>query len=409
MTLKRRKKVSAASIMPDKDDCEFVILVGSETGTTFDFATHLFNALTNSGKRVFLTELNNYTTYAKAKQFILLTATYGEGESPTNARKFESLLKTVKQPNKINYSVIGFGSLEYPDYCQFAIDVDSLLQNKEEFQAVLPLYKIDNADFTDFKKWVKKWSEKTKVTLQIAPPKRKKKLKKIAFEVTQRTQLNIDDTFLLRLKPKRKVKFTSGDLLSVFPNGSEIARQYSIAKMGDEILLSIKKHEFGKGSSFLFELKKGDLFKAAIEANPDFHFPNNVNSAILIANGTGIAPFLGMMAENKNTSIKLFWGGRSKESSTIYDSILEIENLKNHDITIQKCFSREQNKQYVQDLVIQQNDFILENFASGGTVLICGSLAMQHGVLEVLEEILKGSDRTLDLLINNDQLKMDCY
>ncbi|WP_026449458.1 PepSY domain-containing protein [Aequorivita capsosiphonis] len=409
MTLKRRKKVSTTSAMPDKDVSEFVILVGSETGTSFDFATRLYNALTLVGKNVFLTELNNYSTYAKAKHIIILTATYGEGEPPTNARKFENLFKAVIQPNKINYSVVGFGSLEYPDYCQFAIDIDLLLKTKNDFQAVLPIYKIDNADFTDFKKWAKKWSEKTEVSLQIEPTKRKKKLRQISFEVIQRTELNIDNTFLLRLKPKRKVKFTSGDLLSVFPNETEIARQYSIARMGDEILLSIKKHEFGRGSSYLFELNKGAIFKAAIETNSHFHFPKKAYSAFLIANGTGIAPFLGMMDENKNASIKLLWGGGSKDSSSIYDSILEIENLKNYGIVIQKCFSQEVNKQYVQDLVLLQKNAILKIIDADGIIMICGSLAMQHGVLEVLEEIFISCEITLDILINNGQLKMDCY
>src|SRR5690606_17712070 len=111
MTLKRRKKVVANAVMPNKDECEFVILVGSETGGTFDFATRFYNALTSSGKQVFMTEMNNYSVYAKAKHILILTATYGEGEPPTNARKFETLLKTVNQPNKISYSVIGFGSL----------------------------------------------------------------------------------------------------------------------------------------------------------------------------------------------------------------------------------------------------------------------------------------------------------
>src|SRR5690606_12126108 len=87
MTLKRRKKVATSSAMPDKDECEYIILVGSETGSTFDFARRLYNAMNALGKQVFMTELNNYSTYAKAKNLIILTATYGEGESPTNARK----------------------------------------------------------------------------------------------------------------------------------------------------------------------------------------------------------------------------------------------------------------------------------------------------------------------------------
>jgi len=37
--------------MPDKDDCELVILVGSETGTTFDFARRLYTSLNAAGKK----------------------------------------------------------------------------------------------------------------------------------------------------------------------------------------------------------------------------------------------------------------------------------------------------------------------------------------------------------------------
>ena len=410
MTLKRRKKVVAKSVMPNKDACEFVILIGSETGTTFDFATRLYNALTASGKLVFMTELNNYSVYKKAKQLIILTATYGEGEPPTNARKFETLLKAVNQPNEINYSVVGFGSLEYPNYCEFALKVDSLLQNKNEFQAVLPLYKIDNANGTDFQKWAKKWSEKTEIPIKIEPNKTKKKRKQISFEVIHKTELNIDNTFLLRLKPKRKAKFASGDLLSFFPNNSEIARQYSIAKMGDEILLSIKKHEFGKISTFLFNLKKGETIKAAIETNAHFHFPKKTDSAFLIANGTGIAPFLGMLDAHKNSSIKMLWGGRHQNSFEIYQDVANDALLSNKNCSIYKCFSQHGAGEYVQDLVEKQQDEIISTLKDQGTIMICGSLAMQHGVLDVLEKmLLENSQITLDSIVHSGQLRMDCY
>lgn len=410
MTLKRLKKEVVKTPISNKNEAEIVLLVGSETATTFSFATRLYNALTLSGKKVLLTELNTYEIYATAKDVIVLTSTYGEGEPPTNARKFEALFSTVKQPNPINYSVVGFGSLEYPNYCGFAIEVDLLLQSNKNFHPVLPLYKINNSDFTDFEKWAKKWSAQREVSLKIEPIKQKKKLKLTSFEVIERTELNIDQTFLLRLKPKRNTKFSSGDLLSIFPNSASTARQYSIAKMGDEILLGIKKHEFGLGSSYLFKLKKGDSVKAAVVENPHFHFPKKTNSAILIANGTGIMPFLGMIAKNKNASIQLLWGGRFKDSETIYNGILESELLINPQLSIHKCTSREQDANYVQDLVVQQTDAIIKSITAGGTIMICGSLSMQHGVLDVLENILrKKSNVTLDILHQNGQLKMDCY
>ncbi|PKG41403.1 PepSY domain-containing protein [Psychroflexus sp. MES1-P1E] len=411
MTLKRRKKVKTISIMPDKDDCELVILVGSETGTTFDFARRLYTSLNATGKKVYLTELNNYCTFAKAKRIIILTATYGEGEPPSNARKFEAIFSTIQQPKKILYSVVGFGSLEYPDYCRFAIKVDALLQIHPDFQPFFPLYKINNADATDFENWVKQLSKQIDITLSIQQPKKiKRQGKQIPFEVLGRTGLNVDDTFLIRLKPKKKIKFTSGDLLVILIKGTPITRKYSIARIGDEILLSIKKHEFGQCSSNLYRLNKGDTIKAAVDINQHFHFPKKTTAAVLIANGTGIAPFLGMIEQNCDTTINLFWGGRSVASSAIYDDILKGTISKNQNNTIHKSHSREGNKEYVQNLVIQQKDSVLKTVQEGGVVMICGSLAMQHDVLDVLENLLaEYSATSLDELQHNSQLKMDCY
>jgi sulfite reductase (NADPH) flavoprotein alpha-component len=411
MTLKRRKKVKTISIMPDKDDCELVILVGSETGTTFDFARRLYTSLNAAGKKVYMTELNKYCTFAKAKRIIILTATYGEGEPPSNARKFEAIFSTIQQPNKIRYSVVGFGSLEYPDYCEFAIKVDALLQIHPDFQPLFPLYKINNADAADFENWVKQLSKQIDISLSIQQPKKiKKQLKQIPFEVLERTELNLDDTFLIRLKPKKKIKFTSGDLLVIFIKGTAITRQYSIARIGDEILLSVKKHEFGQCSSYLYELSKGDTIEAAVKANQHFHFPKKTTAAVLIANGTGIAPYLGMIEQNRDATINLFWGGRTVASSAIYDDILKGIISKNQNNTIHKSYSREGSKEYVQNLVIQQKDTVLKTIQEGGVVMICGSLAMQHDVLDVLENLLaEHSTISLDELQHNGQLKMDCY
>ena len=411
MTLRRRKKVAAISIMPDKDACEFIILVGSETGTTFEFAKRLYTSLHTAGKKVCLTEMNNYSAFAKAKYILILAATYGEGAPTTNARKFETMFPTIKQPNKIRYAVVGFGSLEYPDYCKFAIKVDALLQVHPDFQPLLPLHKINNAAFNDFESWVKQLSVQIDSSLLIQQTEaRKRNRKQIPFEVLERTELNVDDTFLIRLKPKKKVRFTSGDLLVIFPEGTMITRQYSIAKMGDELVLSVKKHEFGRGSSYLYQLNKGATIQAAINSNPHFHFSKKSTSAVFIANGTGIAPFLGMITQYAGTTINVFWGGRTIASSAIYNDLLKGVVSQNPKITIHKTYSKEENKEYVQNLVAQQKEIVLKTVQEGGLVMICGSLAMQHDMLDVLERVLtEHAAISLDELRHNGQLKMDCY
>ncbi|OAB79870.1 PepSY domain-containing protein [Cochleicola gelatinilyticus] len=412
MTLKRLKNTKKPPIsMPDKDRCEYVILVGSETGKTYTFAQSFFNALTHSGKKVYLTELNNYTTFEAARHVIVFTATYGEGEATTNARKFETIFSGVQQPHAITYSVVGFGSLEYPDYCQFAIKVDGLLQMHSNFQPVLPLYKINNSDISDFKNWIKKWSEVMRIPLHVElSEEKKKKLKQLPFKVVKRTELNIDDTFIIHLQPLKKVTFVSGDLLHIFPEGSTISRPYSIAKIEDTLVLSIKKHDMGKASNLLYNLPLETTIHAAIETNKHFHFPKKNNSVILIANGTGIAPFLGMLHENKEVEIHLFWGGRTKASVAIYQQLLDLNLSVQNKLQLYTCFSREDNKEYVQDLVAKHPQLILNSLKNNGCLMLCGSLSMQHGVLETLEVLLASSETLqMDDLLFQEQLKMDCY
>ena len=79
-------------------------------------------------------------------------------------------------------------------------------------------------------------------------------------------------------------------------------------------------------------------------------------------------------------------------------------------LKIHKCFSREENKQYVQDLVKQNQDAIVKSLEENGTLMICGSLSMQHDVLNILEKVLKEkSGISLDMLLHRQQLRLDCY
>lgn len=409
--IKRGKKHITLDQMPDKDESEIIILVGSETGTTYDFALQLYRSMSSTNKKVYLTELNHYTTFQNAEHIIILTSTYGEGDSPTNARKFLGRVKSVHQPKDLNYSVVGFGSTEYPDYCKYAIEVDNALNHRENFTPLLPLQKINNAAFSTFNDWAQEWSKASKIEFSLRPAsKKQKKIKLVPFDVVHRSDLNIDDTFLLRLRPKNSVDCTSGDLLSIYPKGSDIARQYSVAKIGKDIVLSIKKHDFGLCSTFLSELEQGSTLMASIDKNPHFHFPKKTPSAILIANGTGIAPFLGMIHQHNTIKISLLWGVRYTSSIDLYRGYIENNIGHNTNIAQYIAYSREENKMYVQDMLSKQEDHILKTIKDGGCIMICGSLAMQRQVLDVLESILlEHTELDLDLLQSNGQLRMDCY
>lgn len=410
MTIKRRRQKTTIPVNSiNKDEAEFVILVGSETGNTYKPATLVFEAIKNSGKKVFINELNEYTNFKNLSHLIVFTSTYGSGEAPENAKKFLKKFSSVQYKKQIQFSVVGFGSLAYPDFCEYASVVDAALQQQPNFYPATSLYKIHNQSFTDFSLWAKEWSLKIGLPIQLAEPeKTTEKLQE--FQIINRSELNKDDTFLLQLKPKKPISFQSGDLLEFYPEGESVARYYSIGMLSNNILLSIKKHPHGVATSVLSKLQVGEDLYAGISKNKPFHFPNNKRDVVMIANGTGIAPFLGMLQENtNNTKTHLFWGGRTQESYQLYKPILD-EHLKSGKLTnIHIACSRETNKkQYVQDLLKKHINLIVNTLSNKGTIMICGSLAMEKEVMYLLEQIALEKRHT-KLKKFSKQIKTDCY
>ena len=97
---------------------------------------------------------------------VIITSTYGQGEAPSNGTAFLELLKSIKQNSNMRYSVVGFGSKSYPDFCKFAIDITKTLKNTNSTPLIKPFY-IDNRSFILFSKWFKLWSDKTGIDIKI--------------------------------------------------------------------------------------------------------------------------------------------------------------------------------------------------------------------------------------------------
>ncbi|XMO85815.1 PepSY domain-containing protein [Algibacter sp. AS12] len=410
MTLNRKRSAVKIKNTYNKDSAEYIILVGSETGSTFGFAKLLLNALIAEGKSVYISELNQYTTYNKATHLVVLTSTYGEGDPPVNAKYFEKLVQTTRQQNNLKYAVVGFGSLAYKGFCKYAIFVDSMLQKHQKYMPCMALHKINNQSFTEFKNWIDSWGKTKNLTLQVnEPPTNHSKNKLTSFKVVKRTTINSDNSFLLELQPIKKRAFRSGDLLSIIPKENEIPRQYSIGTIGKNILLSIKKHEFGICSNYLNDLQLNDMIAANIEQNKAFHFPKSAKEVIMISNGTGIAPFLGMNSDDnlKHSKNYLFWGGRTNESYKMYSKHIDDAFYNKRLSGVYLSFSQgESQKKYVQNALMEKEELISRVLKNKGTIMICGSVAMQKGVLKTLENISKNK---LKAPLNMNLIKTDCY
>jgi len=174
-------------------------------------------------------------------------------------------------------------------------------------------------------------------------------------------------------------------------------------------VLSIKKHEFGMCSKQLNNLNKNDMISASIKPNKEFHLPKETREVIMISNGTGIAPFLGIINDENNSKTKkyLFWGGRTKESYQLYSDLIDKAFYKQNLSGLYISFSKEENhKKYVQNSIMEKSDLVSRVLKNRGFIMICGSIAMRNGVLETLENI---SNSELNAPLNMSLIKTDCY
>ncbi|AOW09602.1 PepSY domain-containing protein [Flavobacterium gilvum] len=411
MTLKRRS--SRIKNKFKAGESKFILLVGSENGSTLRFANAIYKQLLAHGEKVFLTEMNNYSAYAKAEHLIVFTSTHGLGDPPSNASKFISLINKTEQNQKINISVVGFGSKAYPDFCGFAQEVDTLLANQNWSERLLELQTINDKSAEEFVNWIKLWSAKTGISLSATPslynhtPKGLQKLM-----VLNKTETSENEhTFILTLHANSRTKFESGDLLAIYPANDTRERLYSIGNHNGNIQLVVKLHPSGLGSGFLHNLEPGEIIKARIIKNVTFHLPKNTSNVALISNGTGIAPFLGMIEQNrKKTAIHLYSGFRQET-----ETVLEHKKFANEMIEKQQlqsfylALSREKNHDYVMDLIRKDADFFTDLLTHGGIVMICGSLSMQRDVEHVFDEILSQTSLNILDYKTKGQVLTDCY
>ena len=410
MTFKRR-----ANRVKNKftaEESEFIILVGSENGSTFQYANAIHQQLTANGKTAFVTELNNYKVFPKASHIIAMTATYGLGNPPTNAAHFEKIIEKHRQPQPVNFSVVGFGSHSYPDYCKFAFEVDHIFAKQQWAVPLLEIHTVNDKSPDEFSQWATSWSQHADIPLAVSTDLLiTKQERPHALTVVDKTAVSgAGESFLIRLKAK-EVEFTSGDLLAIYPANDHRERQYSIGKIGNEVQLSVKLHANGLGSEYLYRLQPGETIQARIDSNAHFHLPQKAKSVIMISNGTGIAPFLGMIDQpTLNTNCHLYCGFRDESSFGLYKFAIQ-RNLEDGKLSsLHVAYSREGKKQYVKDLLEKDAVLIADVLANEGIIMLCGSLSMQNNVVELLENIRQTNfGKSVSYYQSHGQVLMDCY
>lgn len=412
ITLQRRKGRIANAV--NAKDAQIVILYGSETGGTRAMARLLQTALLKTKQSVFVAELNAYQHFSGMQHLIVLTSTYGCGEAPANAKKFVSLFQNAPPKNTYTFSVIGFGSFAYPDFCRFADTVSETLMQQRHALCAVQQVSIHNQSYSRFLQWATDWSAATGIVLDLPLAQPSSQRTQHPFRVVAKTTASYEtgENFCLELTPLTSQKFRSGDLIGFYPPNDPLARLYSIGTTANgNIRLLIKRHEQGLCSNYLHNTSDGQELSGFIQKNPDFHFPTRAKKVILIANGTGIAPFMGMLYEKHRTPIDLFWGGRTAASLSLYQQELNAHLASGRLHRFFPAFSRGPERTgYVYDLIREHGAAIAHDMQSGAVIMICGSIAMQHDVITVLNELcIQHLEKPLAYYQQRGRIKMDCY
>ena len=114
---------------------------------------------------------------------------------------------------------------------------------------------------------------------------------------------------------------------------------------------------------------------------------------IMVGPGTGVVPFIGFLQERHITTQKsvshLFFGCRRSDSDFIYQDDIVQYQAQGTLTKAHLAFSREENKEYVQDLMRRESAMIRQVIVEDkGHIYLCGSTKMGQDVQALLKEIL---------------------
>ncbi len=402
LTARRARPKMPKGVAAHKADT--VILVGSEGGSTWGFAANLQTALMAQGHSVHAAPMSRFdpAKYAQAGQIIVLAATYGDGAAPASAKGFLDKLIALEHAPEARLAVLGFGDRQFPAYCAFAEQVVEQATDKGWAQ-ITPLDTVDRQSPQDFSRWGAALGTALGHELALvhehARPRTRELTLILRRDYGQEVQapsailrFALPRTGVLaRLMGRGWKRFEAGDLLGVLPQGSDIARFYSLASGTNDgfVEICVRKHARGLCSGQLLDLQIGDAVTAFIRPNPDFRPAANKKPVILIGAGTGIGPLAGFARANtKQRPMHLYFGIRHAASDLFYGAELPQWQRDGQLHSVAIASSRARERAYVQDILRRDATAIAALIEQGAQVLVCGGRDMADGVTQALREML---------------------
>ncbi|BBP46884.1 hypothetical protein THMIRHAS_22570 [Thiosulfatimonas sediminis] len=174
-------------------------------------------------------------------------------------------------------------------------------------------------------------------------------------------------------------------------------RYYSIASADTQqvkILFKALQYHYagrakaGVASNYLADLSVGEWIDVEFKANPLFKLPPEPQTPIImVAAGTGLAPFLGFIEQRNRQNAEdnlLFFGETQRAHACLCCAQLEAAQAAGH-LRLFMTFSRDQaQKRYVQDALREQRGLLWQKWQAGAILYVCGS---QQNLVPALEQL----------------------
>ncbi|PIE07226.1 MAG: hypothetical protein CSA74_07480 [Rhodobacterales bacterium] len=409
----RRKRQTGGRIRANASvaQAEVVILVGSETGTTWGFGRALHAAFVAAGRKARLAPMNSLRpAYPRAELLICLAATYGDGEAPESARRFLDRLKGFD--GRLRHVTLAFGDRSFPGYCAYAHRVDEALTARLG-PALMPLTEIDKQSVQTFEAWCRALSDALDLPLDVHYVPRKPKTRRLTLQKKAEFGRAIGAiTTVLRFEG-RIPRHRPGDLVAIYPPEGGAARLYSLgsdSRRDGFLEICVRLQEGGLVSPWLCGLSEGDTIEVRILPNERFHMPP-AGPVVMIGAGTGIAPFAGMIRQNAPGArpVDLFWGGRDPVDDALYGEEIACWTGEGRLQLFEPAWSRIDLAAYVQDRVRQRRAHLAERLSAGATIMVCGGAAMARAVRDEFDILAAELGTSVSELKRHDRYREDVY
>ncbi len=402
-----------------------IVLVGSEGGSTWAFAATLARALRDAGQLVHVAPMAGFAParYRQARRFVVLAATYGEGDAPASAKGFLDQLQALKTVPTAPLAVLGFGDSSFPAFCAFARAVDQTAQAKG-WPALMAFDTIDRQSPQDFAHWGRALGQALGIELELAhqaavpATQTLTLLARSDYGAAVQVPMSIlrfalpTASFWQRLTGQHFTRFEPGDLLGIVPEGSAVPRLYSLASGARDgfIEIVVRRHVGGLASGQLTQMEPRQTVRAFLRRHPGFHAGPGRAPLILIGAGTGVGPLAGFIRNNtSDRPVHLFFGLRHPDSDFLYQNELSNWQTDGKLAHLSIAVSRGERPQYVQDVLRLQAPQVVAAIRQGARIMVCGGRDMARGVTEALTDILKPAGLTPAMLKAGDRYVEDIY